>query len=193
MLAKKEKRKKVVRNLAKIAIKKKKKRKEVAKNLIAWSVSKRPCQPIFPVKRVPSRSIPLLPSTNLLRAVQNEIYSKRNDPGSLSRTRIYIITNYLRIKNADSLSFSGERPILLRIYSLLRLKDREDNRASLPRKRGSWGSKAHNHFVLILLTYLGARYSCAFLRLEADVHTLLIFIHEGKAVYTYIFFLSLLI
>lgn len=185
----------MVRNLAKIAIKRKKKRKEVAKNLIARSkVSKRPCQPIFPVKRVPSRSIPLLPSTNLLRAVQNEIYSKRNDPGrSLSRTRIYIITNYLRIKNADSLSFSGERPILLRIYSLLRLKDREDNRASLPRKRGSWGSKAHNHFVLILLTYLGARYSRAFLRLEADVHTLLIFIHEGKAVYTYIFFLSLLI
>lgn len=183
-----------MRNLAKIAIKRKKKRKEVAKNLIARSkVSKRPCQPIFPVKRVPSRSIPLLPSTNLLRAVQNEIYSKRNDPGSLSRTRIYIITNYLRIKNADSLSFSGERPILLRIYSLLRLKDREDNRTSLPRKRGSWGSKAHNHFVLILLTYLGARYSCAFLRLEADVHTLLIFIHEGKAVYTYIFFLSLLI
>lgn len=123
MLAKKEKRKKVVRNLAKIAIKRKKKRKEVAKNLIARSkVSKRPCQPIFPVKRVPSRSIPLLPSTNLLRAVQNEIYSKRNDPGSLSRTRIYIITNYLRIKNADSLSFSGERPILL-YYGFTRCLD----------------------------------------------------------------------
>lgn len=177
----------MVRNLAKIAIKRKKKRKEVAKNLIARSVSKRPCQPIFPVKRIPSRSIPLLPSTNLLRAVQNEIYSKRNDPGSLSRTRIYIITNYLRIKNADSLSFSGERPILLRIYSLLRLKDREDNRASLPRKRGSWGSKAHNHFVLILLTYLGARYSCAFLRLEADVHTRDLHSRRESCLYVYIF------
>lgn len=124
---------------------------------------------------------------------KRNLFKEKRSWISLEDPYIYIITNYLRIKNADSLSFSGERPILLRIYSLLRLKDREDNRASLPRKRGSWGSKAHNHFVLILLTYLGARYSCAFLRLEADVHTLLIFIHEGKAVYTYIFFLSLLI
>lgn len=181
-----------MRNLAKIAIKRKKNERKSRKislpgvkcqsgranQFSPWNVS---LHALFPFSRPPISFEPFK-----TKFIQRETIL------GLSREPVYIITyHYLRIKNADSLSFSGERPILLRIYSLLRLKDREDNRASLPRKRGSWGSKAHNHFVLILLTYLGARYSRAFLRLEADVHTLLIFIHEGKAVY--IFFLSLLI
>lgn len=96
-------------------------KKEVAKNLIPHaSVSKRPCQPIFPVKRVPSRSIPLLPPPISFQPFRTKFIQRETilekDLNSISlslsfsffRGFVYIITNYLRIKNADSTKFFRE-------------------------------------------------------------------------------------
>lgn len=115
------KKKKVARNLAKIAVKKGEEKKEVAKNLIPRaSVSKRSYQPIFPVKRVPSRSIPLLPPPISFQPFRTKFIQRETilekDLNSISlslsfsffRGFVYIITNYLRIKNADSTKFFRE-------------------------------------------------------------------------------------
>lgn len=183
----------MARNLAKIAVKKRREKKEVAKNLIPRaSVSKRPCQPIFPVKRVPSRSIPLLPPPISFQPFRTKFIQRETilekDLNSISLSLSpsfegsYILLRIIcELKMLIRLSFSGRA-------ANFNYSDRRIGRIIVAKK--TRGSRAHNRFVLILLTHLGC--SCTFLRLEADAMCIRAFIrdlHSRREACLYVFFL----
>ena len=147
----------------------------------------------FPRETCPFTLYSPSPATNLLPAVQNEIYSKRNDPGerfkfnpplsfSLSFEDPYILLRIIcELKMLIRLSFSGRA-------ANFNYSDRRIGRIIVAKK--TRGSRAHNRFVLILLTHLGC--SCTFLRLEADAMCIRAFIrdlHSRREACLYVFFL----
>lgn len=146
----------------------------------------------FPRETCPFTLYSPSPATNLLPAVQNEIYSKRNDPGerfkfnplllSLSFESSYILLRIIcGLKMLIRLSFSGRA-------ANFNYSDRRIGRIIVAKK--TRGSKAHNRFVLILLTHLEC--SCTFLRLEADAMCIRAFIrdlHSRREACLYVFFL----
>lgn len=119
MLAKKKKKKEWREISRKLPLKKERKKGSREKSHSPCERVKAAVPTNFPRETCPFMLYSPSPATNLLPAVQNEIYSKRNDPGerfkfnlplslSLFRGFVYIITNYLRIKNADSTKFFRE-------------------------------------------------------------------------------------